>query len=165
VSYYVADESKADAESQRGVGGSLQKKIDPTMKELKPKTDKWKDWLAFEGVYDEALHLIRLHVPKALKGKEKGLYGFTEINPKIQKPRTKQSEEHFAKQDIQRRLMRMKSKLEKLIKYHKDIPAPRLLHFVANGCLLPADLGLIFRKNTQKKINFSSRRFLISLKR
>jgi hypothetical protein len=99
--------------------------INPMMKELKPRTGKWKDWLAFKGAYEEALHLIRLHVTKALKRKEKRLYGFRRVNPKMQKARAEQSEERFAKRDIQRRLMRVKTKVEKLTEYQEDNPVTR----------------------------------------
>jgi hypothetical protein len=59
--------------------------INPIMKEFKPRPEKWIDWLAFEGVYEKALHLIRLHVMKALKRKVDGLYGFRRVNPKMQR--------------------------------------------------------------------------------
>jgi hypothetical protein len=55
------------------------------MKKLKLRRDKWKDWLAFEGVSEEALYLIRVHVATALKRKEKGRYDFKKINLNIQK--------------------------------------------------------------------------------
>jgi hypothetical protein len=114
--------------------------INPTMKELKPRTSKWKDWLAFKGAYEEALHLILLHVTKALKRKEKGLYDFRRINPKMQKARAEYSEERFAKQDIQRRLMSVKTKLEKLPEYQEDNPITR-----RKQMKLTQELGQFFR--------------------
>jgi hypothetical protein len=85
--------------------------INPIVKEFNPRTGDWEDWQAFEGAYEEVLYLLRPHVVKTLRRDEQKMYGFRKVNPKKQKARTEQKEELFAKQDIQRRLLKLKSKL------------------------------------------------------
>jgi hypothetical protein len=65
----------------------------------------------FEAAYQEALHGLQLHVVNTLKRDEKKMYGFRQVNPRMRKIRAKQREELLAKQDIQRRWLKLKSKL------------------------------------------------------
>jgi hypothetical protein len=94
--------------------------INPIMKEFAPRSDDWDDWLLFEGAYQEALHLIRLHIMKALKCDKKQLYSPRRINPKIEEARARKSEELFMKQYIGRRLMKVKSKLEQIVEIQEE---------------------------------------------
>jgi Holliday junction resolvasome RuvABC DNA-binding subunit len=74
-----------------------------------------------EGAYEEALHLLRLHIVKTFKRDEKKMYGFRKVNPRIQKARAEQREELFAKKDIQRILLKLKSKLKSLRNIKKTV--------------------------------------------
>jgi hypothetical protein len=79
----------------------------------------------FEGAYEETIHLVRLHIMRTLKRDEKQIYGPRKINPKIQQARATKSEKFFMKQDIGRRLMKVKSKLEQITEIQEESPATR----------------------------------------
>jgi hypothetical protein len=106
-----------------GLADLFKTEINLIMRESKPRTGDWEDWQALEGAYEEALHLFVLHVVKILKRDEKKIYGFRQINSRIQKARAEQREEFFTKQDIQKRLLKLKSKLEQFEECHEDSPA------------------------------------------
>jgi hypothetical protein len=91
--------------------------INPMMKEFQPEEGVWDDWLAFEGAYEEAMHLLRLHIIKALKRNPATLSGDRRINPVAQKALAEQSEKLFAQQDMRRRLAKLKSMLEQIDDY------------------------------------------------
>jgi hypothetical protein len=99
--------------------------LNPLMKEFQPKEGDWKDWEAFEGVYEEAMHLLCLHILKVLNRKSGPLCGQRKINPLIHKARAEQSEAICTKQEIQRRLGNVKSVLEQLHESHENSPADR----------------------------------------
>jgi hypothetical protein len=40
--------------------------INPLMKEFQPKEGDWEGWQAAERAYEEAMHLLALHIMKAL---------------------------------------------------------------------------------------------------
>jgi hypothetical protein len=56
-------------------------------------------------------------IMKALRHKPETMYGQRKINPQIQKARAEQSEILFTKEEIQRRLVKVKSTLEQLDEY------------------------------------------------
>jgi hypothetical protein len=60
---------------------------------------------------------------KILKRNKKKRYGFRKINPRMQTARAEQREELFAKQDICRRLLKLKSELEPFEEYQDENPA------------------------------------------
>jgi hypothetical protein len=63
---------------------------------------------------------------RALKRDEKQLSGQRRINPKIQEARAKKSEELFMTQNMERRLMKLKSKLEEISEIQEEeSPATR----------------------------------------
>jgi hypothetical protein len=99
--------------------------INLIMREFEPRTNDWEDWQAFERAYEEALHLLRLHIVKILKRDEKKTDGFSKVNPTMQTTRAEHWEKLFAKQDIQRRLLKLKSKLEQFEEYQDESPAAR----------------------------------------
>jgi hypothetical protein len=86
--------------------------INPLMKEFQHKPDDWEDWQAFERAYQEAMHLLRLHIMMALNRKSETMYGQRRVNPLIQTARAQQKEKIFTKQEIQRRLVNVKTMLE-----------------------------------------------------
>jgi hypothetical protein len=98
----------------------FKKEINPMMKEFQSKEDYWDNWQAFERVYEEAMDFLRLHIMKVLKLKSETMYGQRRINPQIQKARAKQSEILFTRQEIQRRLVKVKSMLEQLDEYQGE---------------------------------------------
>jgi hypothetical protein len=100
-------------------------KVNPIMREFKPRTDDWEDWRAFERAYEEALDFLRLHIVNTLKRDEKKIYSLRKVSPRMQKARAEQREELFAKQGIPRRLVKLKSKLEQFEEYREESPAPR----------------------------------------
>jgi hypothetical protein len=110
---------------KEGLVDLFKMEINPMMKELQPKPDDWDDWLAFEGAYEEAMHLLRVHIMKALKKKPETMYGQRRINPLIQKARAEQSETTFTRQDIQRRLVKVKAMLEQIDESQEDSEAGR----------------------------------------
>jgi hypothetical protein len=57
---------------------------------------------------------------KSLKHDEKKMYGFRNVNSRMQKAQAEQREELFAKQDIQRRLVSLKWRLEQFREYQED---------------------------------------------
>jgi hypothetical protein len=66
------------------------------------------------------LDFIRLDIIRALKHDDRHLSGQRKINPKIQEVRAKKSEELFMTQDIQRNLMKVKSKLEQMTEIQEE---------------------------------------------
>jgi hypothetical protein len=63
---------------------------------------------------------------KSLKRDEKQLYGQRRINPKMQEARAKKSGKLFMTQNIERRLMKLKSKLEEISEIQEEeSPATR----------------------------------------
>jgi hypothetical protein len=100
-----------------GLADLFKTEINPMTKESRPKTNDWEDWQVFEGAYKEALHHLRLHVVKTLKRDPMRLYDARRINPKSQRAQEKQSEALFTKHEIERRLMKVKSKLEQFAEY------------------------------------------------
>jgi hypothetical protein len=47
---------------REGLVELFRKVINPMMKEFQPRAKDCDDWLAFEGAYEEAIHLLRLHI-------------------------------------------------------------------------------------------------------
>jgi hypothetical protein len=62
---------------------------------------------------------------KTLKRNEKKMYGFRKVNPRMQKARAEQREELCAKQDIQRKMLTLKSKMEKFEQHQEESPSAR----------------------------------------
>jgi hypothetical protein len=58
-----------------------------------------------------------------LKRDEKKMYGFRKVNPRMQKARAEQRQKFCAKQVIERRLLKLKSKPEQFEEYQKERPA------------------------------------------
>jgi hypothetical protein len=95
--------------------------INPITREFKSKAYDWEDWQAFEGAYEEAWHLLRVLVMNILKRDEKKMYDFRKISPRMQKAQSEQREELFTKQDIQKRLLKLKSKQEQFKEYQEEV--------------------------------------------
>jgi hypothetical protein len=141
-----------------GLADFFKTEINFIKREFKPRTDDLEDWQAFERAYEEALHFLRLNVVKTLNRDEKMIYGFRKVNPRMQKAQAAQKEELFAKQDIQRRLLKPKSKLEQLEKYEEESSAAqrkrvkivteldRFLKFIS-----PEARGEIFGEKSMKR--------------
>jgi hypothetical protein len=99
--------------------------INPLMKEFQPENGDWDGWLAFEGAYEESLHLIRMHIVKALDLDPKGLYGARRVSPKTLEKQEKMHERRFRTQDIQRKLSKLRLMLEQYTEYQEDTPQNR----------------------------------------
>jgi hypothetical protein len=76
--------------------------INPMMKEFQLRAENWDNWVAFERAYEEVMHLLRLHIIKALKRNPETVSGQRRINPLIQKARVEQSEKFFMEQEMQK---------------------------------------------------------------
>jgi hypothetical protein len=100
--------------------------INLMMKEFQRETTDWDDWQAFEGAYEEAMHLLRMHIIKAVKRNPATLHGERKINPTVQKVRTEQSERLFAQQDLRRRLAKLTSMLQGMDTYQDSTTADRV---------------------------------------
>jgi hypothetical protein len=96
------------------------KMINLLMKEFQPKEGDWGDWQAFEGASEEATYLLCRHIMKALKCTPETMSGQRRVNPLIQKARAEQGDEIFAKQEIPRRLMKVKAMLDQFDRNHED---------------------------------------------
>jgi hypothetical protein len=99
--------------------------INPLMKKFQPMEGDWEGWQAFKGAYDESMHLLRLHMMKALKSKPETMYGQRGVNPFLQKAPAEQIEATFTKQEIQRRLGKIKAMLEHFCESQEDSVAGR----------------------------------------
>jgi hypothetical protein len=108
-----------------GLANLFKTMINPLIKEFQPKEDNWEGWQAFEGAFEEAMHLLPLHIMKVLNRKPETIYGQRRINPLIQNARAEQSEAIFMKQEIQRRLGKVKSVLEQLDESQENSAAGR----------------------------------------
>jgi hypothetical protein len=88
--------------------------INPLLEEMLPKSDDWDSWLAFEGVYEDALDKIRkliIHV----KGRDvRRLYGTRKINVPLQIAREKVTDEMIVHQTTQRQLRKIKMFLQEI---------------------------------------------------
>jgi hypothetical protein len=62
----------------------------PIVRKFEPRADDWEDWEAFQGAYEEALHLLRLDVVKTAERDEKKMHGFRKVNPRMQEARREQ---------------------------------------------------------------------------
>jgi hypothetical protein len=70
-----------------GLADLFKTEISSIMREFKLRINDWEHWQVFEGAYEEALHLLRLHVVKTLKSDEKKIHDFRKVNPRMQKTR------------------------------------------------------------------------------
>jgi hypothetical protein len=142
-----------------GLADVFKTEINPIMGEVIPRTDDREECQVFEGPYEEALHLLHLHIVNTLRRLETKMYCFKKVNPRIQKVRGERREELFAKQDIQRRLLKLKSKLEQFEEYQEESPAARRkqVKIVAqlDQCvklISPETRGEIFRVKNNEEI-------------
>jgi hypothetical protein len=108
-----------------GLADLFKANINSIVREFKLGIDDWEHWQVFERAYKEALHLLRLHVVKTFKSNEKTIYDIRKFNRRMQKTRAEQREELLAKQDIQRRLRKLRPKQEQFEKYQEESPAAR----------------------------------------
>jgi hypothetical protein len=99
--------------------------ISPLMKEFQPKEGHWEDWQAFEGACEEVTHVLLLHIMKALKRKPETMYSQRRVNPLTQKAQAEQTEEIVTKQEIQKRLRKMKAMLSQFDDGHEESVAGR----------------------------------------
>jgi hypothetical protein len=99
--------------------------LNPLLKEFQPEPDNFDEWQAFEGAYEECLHLIRRHIMKALDRDEKRLYGTRKMNAKVLAALARRQDETYKVQEIQRSLRKLKEKLEKFTMINEDSPRGR----------------------------------------
>jgi hypothetical protein len=53
------------------------------LKQMMPETDEHREWLGFEGAYEEAKHRIREHILLAIGKDQRRLYGERRLNPAL----------------------------------------------------------------------------------
>jgi hypothetical protein len=88
--------------------------INPLLEQMMPEPEDWNSWLAFEGVYEEALHKIRQLII-SVKGRNiRQLYGIKSINPELQRAREQLTETLLHKQSAQIQLRKVKYFLQKI---------------------------------------------------
>jgi hypothetical protein len=51
---------------QRGLNDLFEHEINPLIEEFALMQDDWDGWVAFEGAYEESMHLIRKHIMREL---------------------------------------------------------------------------------------------------
>jgi hypothetical protein len=89
--------------------------INPILKEMLPVTDDWESWLAFEGIYEDALDKIR-NLILFTKGRDpKRLYGTRRINVPLQTAKERTSEAIALHQTTQQELRKIKIFLQKIV--------------------------------------------------
>jgi hypothetical protein len=92
----------------------LQIEINPLLEQMMPTADNWESWLAFEGIYEEALDKIR-KIIIAVKGRNiRRLYGARVLNPELQQAREQISESLEKQQIAQKELRKIKFFLQEI---------------------------------------------------
>jgi hypothetical protein len=92
----------------------LSQDINPMLEQMMPKPEDWDSWLAFEGVYEDALDKIR-RVIIAKKGRNpRRIYGAKVLNPMLQQAREQISEALVHRQAAQTQLRKVKYFLEEI---------------------------------------------------
>jgi hypothetical protein len=92
----------------------LSRDINPMLEHLMPKAGDWDSWVAFEGVYEDALDKIRSLIA-ATKGRNpRRIYGAKVLNPKLQNAREQISETMIKRQAAQVQLRKVKYFLEEI---------------------------------------------------
>jgi hypothetical protein len=88
--------------------------INPKLEEWSPIPGDCESWLAFEGVYEEAMDEIRKHVCSRLGRNKEALYGERVIDPKMQELREKRSTELYQNQETRMQFCRIRKALEEI---------------------------------------------------
>jgi hypothetical protein len=88
--------------------------INPTLETMMPKADDWDSWIAFEGIYEDAMDKIR-HILIQMKGREpRKLYVARVIKPKLQMARSRTNDTLIQRQSAQIQLRKVKHFLERI---------------------------------------------------
>jgi hypothetical protein len=96
---------------KQGLKGLFTNEINPLLAKFKPKNREWEEWQAFDGAYEEAMHLLREHVITAIGRDPQRLYGEKRINPAVQAAREQEAEAMIGAQTTRRELARLKDLL------------------------------------------------------
>jgi hypothetical protein len=72
---------------REGLADLFKTMINLLIKEFQLKRNDWESWQAFKEAYEEAIHLLRLHIMKAVNRKAETMYGQRRVSPQIQKAR------------------------------------------------------------------------------
>jgi hypothetical protein len=94
--------------------------INPLLEEIIPKTDDWDSWLAFEGLYEDALDKVRKLIIHTTGRDVRRLYGIRKINVALQAAREKATDEVVTQQTSQRQLRKIKMFLHEIAESAPD---------------------------------------------
>jgi hypothetical protein len=94
--------------------------INPLLEEMLPKTDDWDSWLAFEGLYEDALDKVRKLIIHTTGRDVRRLYGTRTINVALQTAREKATDEMVIHQTSQRQLRKIKMFLHEIAESAPD---------------------------------------------
>jgi hypothetical protein len=88
--------------------------INPMLRKFQPEASDWSQWTAFEGAYEEALHLIRTYIMRSIGRNPERTYGRKKLDENLQRAREQATEEIVSAQDIRRILMKLKKILDEI---------------------------------------------------
>jgi hypothetical protein len=94
--------------------------INPRMMDLEPKRGDWEEWQSFEGVSEESLHVLRMHIMKAIGRNPEKIYGTRRVNSRIHLMKEAAAEEQVSIQAIERRMKKLKQILEEISEETND---------------------------------------------
>jgi hypothetical protein len=79
------------------------------LEQMMPETDEHREWLGFEGAYEEAMHRIRDHILLTIGRDPKRLYGERRVNPALQAAAKMSRETIIDLQKIRRDLRKLEN--------------------------------------------------------
>jgi hypothetical protein len=97
---------------KEGLEALFRNEIMPILEECTPVGNEIEEWEAFEGAYEESLHLIRLHITTALQKDPGRIYGRKQINPKTMLIRERQQNAMATHQQVKNIMKKLKAQLE-----------------------------------------------------
>jgi hypothetical protein len=91
-----------------GLEDLFRSQLNVQMEKFFPETEEWREWAAFEGAYEEAMHKIREHIIRAIGRDPKRLYGQRRLNPALQVATEQSTETMVELQKVRRDLKKLK---------------------------------------------------------